>query len=64
MGGVEYASAILKDDKDALNKANSRFIKRLIIAVALFFVPLVLQWLLNIFNEVSGSFTDTCGIGK
>lgn len=64
MAGVEYASAILKDDKDALNKANSRFIKRLIIAVALFFVPLILQWLLGIFNEVSGSFTSTCGIGE
>ena len=64
LGGVEFAGAILQDDKDALKKASNKFIKRLIIAVALFFIPMILELLLKVFNEVSGSFSSTCGIGE
>lgn len=64
MGGIEFAGAILQDDKDALKKASSKFIKRLIIAVALFFIPLIMSWLLQIFNEVTGGSTSICGIGE
>lgn len=64
LGGVEFAGAILQDDKDALKKALNKFIKRLIIAVALFFIPMILELLLKVFNEVSGSFSSTCGIGE
>lgn len=64
MGGVEFAGAVLQDDKDALKKASSKFIKRLIIAVVLFLIPLILSFVLDIFNEVSGAFTSTCGIGE
>ena len=64
LGGIEFAGAILKDDKDALKKAASKFLKRLIIAVALFFIPLILSWLLEIFNEISGAASSTCGIGE
>ena len=64
LGGIDFAGAILKDDKDALKKASSKFIKRLIIAVILFFVPLILSWLLNIFNDVTGAASSTCHIGE
>ena len=64
MGSVEFAGAILQDDKDALKKASNKFMKRLIIAVALFFVPLIMEFLLNIFNEFSRHSTEICGIGE
>lgn len=63
MGGVDFAGSILSDDKDALKKASSKFIKRLLIAVVIFFVPLLLNFVLDIFNSISGAATSTCGIG-
>lgn len=63
MGGVEFSGAILLDDKDAMKKATNKFVKRLIIAVALFFIPLILSWLLTIFNDLTGAASSTCGIG-
>lgn len=64
LSSVEFAGALLQDDRDALKKATNRFIKRLIIAVALFFVPLILEFILNVFNEISKANTDICNIGK
>ena len=64
MGSVDFAGAILQDDKDALKKASSKFIKRLIVAVALFFIPIILSFLLNIFNDLTGAASSTCGIGE
>lgn len=64
IGGVEFGGAVLQDDKDALKKASSKLIKRLIIAVALFFVPMILSFVLDLFNEASGAFSSTCGIGE
>ncbi len=64
MGSVDFAGAILQDDKDALKKASSKFVKRLIIAVALFFIPIILSFLLDIFNDLTGAATSTCGIGE
>lgn len=63
LGFVEFGSAVLQDDKDALKKASSKLIKRLIIAVALFFIPLILGWILTIFNDITGAASSTCGIG-
>lgn len=60
MGAVEFAGAVLQDDKDALKKATSKFTKRLIVAVALFFIPIILSFVLDIFNEVTGAATDIC----
>lgn len=64
LSSVEFAGALLQDDRDALKKASSKFIKRLIIAVALFLVPLVLEFILNAFNEITKANTDICNIGK
>lgn len=61
---VDFAGAILQDDKDAMKKATSKLIKRLIIAVALFFIPLILSWLLEMFNDITGAASSTCGIGE
>ena len=45
LSSVDFAGALLKDDKDALSKASSKLIKRLIVAVALFFIPTILNYL-------------------
>lgn len=63
MGAVEFAGAVLQDDKDAMKKATNKFVKRLLIAVALFFIPLILNWLLGVFNDITGAASSTCGIG-
>lgn len=64
ISGVEFTGVILQDDKDALKKVSGRLIKRLIIAIALFFIPMILDYVLNIFNEISIINTSTCGIGR
>lgn len=64
ISAVEFGGAVLQDDKDALKKASSKLIKRLIIAVALFFIPMILSFILDVFNEASGAFSSTCGIGE
>ena len=63
ISSVDFAGALLQDDRDAIKKATNKFVKRLIIAVALFFVPIILNWLLNIFNDITGANASTCGIG-
>ena len=61
-GVVDFGQAVLSDDRDSLKKATNKFVKRCIIAVAIFFVPTIVQLLLNIFNEAFGSQLSTCGI--
>lgn len=48
MIGVDFGSAVLLDDNDALKKASSRVVKRCLAAVGLFFVPAVVRLLLNL----------------
>lgn len=64
LGSVDFASALLQDDKDALKKASNKLIKRLIIAIALFLLPILIRFLLNNFNAVKGANAGTCGIGE
>lgn len=64
-GIVDFGKAVLSDDKDELKKATSKFTKRAIIVVAIFFVPLIVGFLIDAFNSVSEkSITDliNCGI--
>lgn len=63
IGGVEFTGAVLQDDKDAMKKATNKLVKRLLIAIALFFIPLILNWLLGVFNDITGAASSTCGIG-
>lgn len=64
LGSVDFAGSLLKDDKDALNKAASKFIKRLIIGVVIFLVTVILTFILNIFNDITNENTTVCNIGK
>ncbi len=62
LGAVDFASAVLASDEDKMKKAQARFIKRLIIGVAIFFVPTIINIILDIFNSVWTNINnDTCG---
>jgi len=59
-GVVDFGQAILSDDQNALKKATSKFTKRAIACIAIFFAPLIVNLLLNL---IEGMTTDpTCGI--
>lgn len=62
LSGVDFAGALLKDDADALKKAMASFAKRLVIAVILFFVPIIIKFLLDNVNSLTGHNSTTCGI--
>lgn len=62
LGSLDLVSAVLASDEDKMRKAQAKFIKRLMIGVAIFFVPTVINLILDIFNSVWSSIsTDTCG---
>lgn len=60
LGSLDMGRAIITSDEENMKKAQSRFIKRILAAVALFFVPLLTGVLLSVF----GFSTDNpaCGL--
>lgn len=50
LGVLDFIKTIASDDDGEIKKAGTRFVKRLIAAALIFIVPLVLQFILNIFN--------------
>ena len=57
---IEYAKAIAASDDKAIKKATQNTIKRLIIAVIIFFLPTLIEFILDLLDVVT---TDpTCGI--
>lgn len=48
LGAVDFGSAVLSQDQDALKKSGSKFAKRCIAAVAIFFVPTIIKLLLGL----------------
>lgn len=58
----DFAMAIFAGDDKAVNKAKSNAIKRVIIAVIIFFVPTFINLMFNIVNEVWETNFQTCGI--
>lgn len=59
MGSLDFAKAIIASDEESMKKSQKRFINRLIAAMLLFFVPLLVQIMLELFNITSNI---TCGI--
>ena len=56
---VEYAKAVTADKDDAIKKATTITVKRLILAIVIFFLPILIEFILELLG-VSGS--GTCGI--
>ncbi len=48
LGTLDFAGVVISDDKDQAKKATSKFVKRCICAVAIFFVPLIVRTILNL----------------
>lgn len=56
---VDMASAVIAQEEKNMQAALGRTVKRVMIGVAIFFVPLLLDMLL----DLAGIATGTCGIG-
>ena len=65
LGAVDLGTAVVSEDKDALKKSTSKLLKRCLAAIVIFFVPLIVNVLINLV-ESSGNITivddPMCGI--
>ena len=50
---ADFVKAIVSDDKDALKKAGTTSIKRFIYCVIIFFLPIIVNFLMNLFGFYS-----------
>lgn len=66
MGSTDMVTIVMSGEQDAVKKATSRLTKRFIAAVAVFFIPTIITFLLSI-DAVKNSLNlvddPTCGIG-
>lgn len=62
MGSLDFGKAFISSDEDSMKKAQKKFIMRLIIGMVIFFLPALVNILLNIANQVWGFSKGTCGI--
>ena len=60
LGSLDMGKAIVTSDDESMKKAQNRFIKRIIAAALLFFIPLLTQVLLGLFGITSDN--ATCGL--
>lgn len=60
----DFATAVFAGADDKIKKAQSKAIKRVIIAIAIFFVPTLINFVFNIVNEVWGKELETCGLSS
>lgn len=58
----DFAMAVLSGADDKVSKLRTRAIKRIVIAVVIFFVPTFINLVFNMVNEVWGTTFSTCGI--
>ncbi len=64
LGTLDFGKAIFSSDDNEMKKAQSKFMKRLLAAAAIFLVPSLLGVLLNLGHSIWGDVikTDLCGI--
>lgn len=60
LGSIDFGKAIVTSDEENMKKAQNKFVKRMIAAIALFFVPLLTQVLLGLFGITSDN--ASCGL--
>lgn len=58
LGSVDFAKIILTDDQQEMKKAWGRFAKRCVIAVAIFFVPTIIMYLLSFIDKIADVSCD------
>ena len=59
LSSIDFLQVILKGDDDAMGKATKKLITRLILAILLFLVPVLVEWLLDIFGITTSGI---CGL--
>lgn len=64
LGIVDFAKAVFASKEDDMKKSQQSFMKRVIIAVAIFLIPTFVNLLMDVANTVWGWNTGTCGIEK
>lgn len=63
LGTIDMAKAVFAESEDAMKKAQSKFIKRLMIGVGFFLIPVLLEFLLTLAHSIWGNISpDLCGI--
>ncbi len=61
----DFASALFASSEEKMKKAQGKVIKRIIIAIVIFFVPTLINLVLNIVNDVwSNANYEICGLDK
>ncbi len=60
LSSIDFAKAIVTSDDDSMKKAQSKFLKRMVAAVLLFFVPMLTEILLGLFGFTSNN--AICGL--
>lgn len=62
LGIVDFMTATASDKDDAMKKASSRFIKRVMALVILLLSPLLVNLILDLINFANNRGNQTCGI--
>ena len=61
LGSLDFVKAIIAQSDDQMKQAQSTFVKRLIISIAIFLMPSILDLLFGFITDVMN--ITTCGIG-
>ncbi len=61
-GTIDFSTPIISNDKEALNKATVKFIKRCIVVAAIFLVPMLLKYILGVYSDITGKDASLCGL--
>ena len=59
LSSIDFLQVILKGDDEAMGKATKKLTTRLILAILLFLVPVLVEWLLDIFGITTSGI---CGL--
>ena len=54
LGSLDFGKAVIADDQNALSKATSTFVKRLIAAIALFLAPSIIMYIIEHVDKIAG----------
>jgi ABC-type spermidine/putrescine transport system permease subunit II len=60
LGMLDFSKAVLASKEDEMRKAQSTFIKRVLIGVTVFFVPTIINVLMYIMDVVLGVTSTNC----
>lgn len=59
-GCLDFGKAVIASDQEALKKAQSAFVKRVIAAVLIFFLPMLINLVMDIINKALGVDLEYC----